>query len=108
MTGPDTIRLDRWLWHARFFKTRAIAARLCGAGRVRIDGVPVAKAHAAVRVGVVLTFPHARRIRVVRVLALGTRRGPATEARRLYEELGETPPLPRLSPFVAALVEGRL
>lgn len=107
MTGQDAIRLDKWLWQARFFKTRAIAARLCAAGRVRIDGAPVAKAHAAVRIGAVLTFPQARHIRVVRVLGLGARRGTATEARALYEDLGEMLPLPRPSAFVAALAQGR-
>lgn len=107
MTERDTIRLDKWLWQARFFKSRTVARRLCAAGRVRIDGVPVAKAHAAVRVGVVLTFPQARRIRVVRVVALGTRRGPAGEARTLYEELDTPEPIPRPSAFLASLAGGR-
>jgi len=84
---PDTIRLDKWLWRARFFKTRAMASKLCAAGRVRIDGERVTKAHAAIRPGHVLTFPQARDIRVVRVTALGARRGPAAEAHTLYEDL---------------------
>ncbi len=83
----DSVRLDKWLWHARFFKSRTLASRLCAAGRVRIDGEKVTKAHATVRLGQVLTFPQARDIRVVRVVEIGTRRGPATEARTLYEEL---------------------
>ena len=84
---PESIRLDKWLWQARFFKSRALASKLCAAGRVRIDGEVVTKAHAAVRPGHVLTFPQARDIRVVRVVALGARRGPAAEARTLYEDL---------------------
>jgi len=89
----ESIRLDKWLWQARFFKTRALASKLCAAGRVRIDGEKVTKAHAAIRPGHVLTFPQAREIRVVRVIALGTRRGPAVEAQTLYDDLvvdGET------------------
>lgn len=93
MPEQEIQRLDKWLWFARFFKTRSLAARLCEGGRVRINRVPVAKAHQAIRVGDVLTFPQARQIRVVRVLALGDRRGPASEAQRLYEDLA--PPEPR-------------
>ncbi len=84
---PESIRLDTWLWRARLFKSRAMASKLCAAGRVRIDGQVVTKAHAAIRPGHVLTFPQARDIRVVRVVALGSRRGPAAEARTLYQDL---------------------
>jgi ribosome-associated heat shock protein Hsp15 len=85
--SAETLRLDKWLWQARFFKSRTTASKLCQAGRVRIDGAVVTKAHHPVRPGHVLTFPHARDIRVVRIVALGERRGPAAEARTLYEEL---------------------
>ncbi len=88
---PDSIRLDKWLWQARFFKSRAMASKLCAAGLVRIDGEKTTKAHAAIRPGHVLSFPHARDLRVVRVTALGARRGPATEARTLYEDLDQDP-----------------
>ena len=84
---PESIRLDKWLWQARFFKSRAMASQICAAGRVRIDGERVTKAHATIRPGHVSTFPQARDIRVVRVIAIGTRRGPAVEARMLYEDL---------------------
>ncbi len=80
-------RVDKWLWRARFFKTRTLAAKICSGGRVRSGGATVAKAHHLVRVGDVLTFAQGRYIRVIKVLALGTRRGPATEARTLYEDL---------------------
>ena len=89
MTGEDGIRLDKWLWHARFFKSRGFANSICAKGKVRIDGQIVRKAHQIVRVGNVLTFPKAREVRVVRVEALGTRRGPATEAQALYSEIDE-------------------
>ena len=84
---PAGQRLDRWLWCARFFKTRGLATRLCQSGRVRVNRRPVQKAHHILRVGDVLTFPQAGAIRVVRVEALAERRGPAPEAARLYETL---------------------
>ncbi len=100
----ESIRLDKWLWQARFFKTRALAVKLCLAGRLRIDGARIKKAHFAVRVGHVLTFPQARRIRVVRVVALGTRRGPAPEAAGLYDDLA--PDEPPVSPVYPAPLSG--
>lgn len=86
-TSEDTLRLDKWLWYARFFKSRTLAASLCNAGRVRVDGQIVSKAHHKLRAGDVLTFPQGRQIRIVKVVALGTRRGPAPEAQALYEDL---------------------
>ena len=80
-------RLDKWLWHARFFKSRSLATALCQSGKLRIAGSAVSKAHHRVKVGDVLTFPQGRHIRVVRVLALAERRGPASEAQQLYEDL---------------------
>ncbi len=101
----DEMRIDSWLWQARFFKTKSRASSLCARGRVRVDGRIIRKAHYAVRSGMVLTFPQARRIRVVQVLGLGTRRGPAAEAQSLYEDMspntapgpvpGSRPRLPR-------------
>lgn len=80
-------RLDKWLWFARFFKSRSLATRLCLSGKLRINSTATSKAHHAVRVGDVLTFPKGRDIRVIRVAALGERRGPAPEAQTLYEDL---------------------
>ena len=85
--SADGIRLDKWLWHARFFKSRGLASKICEAGKVRVDGAIVRKSHYTVRVGDVLTFPRARDVQVVRIEALGVRRGPATEARTLYTSL---------------------
>lgn len=91
MTAVDPnaggLRIDKWLWYARFFKTRTQAAKVCAGGQVRLGGAPVAKAHSLVKLGDVLTFSQGRHIRVVKVLALGTRRGPAPEAQALYEDL---------------------
>ena len=85
-SGPS-LRLDKWLWHARFCRTRVLAAALASAGKVRIAGAAVFKAHHAVKPGDVLTFPLGPHIRTVKVLALGERRGPAPVARLLYEDL---------------------
>ncbi len=96
--GTETLRLDKWLFFARFFKSRALAAQLCESGKLRLSGTNIDKAHAKLRVGDVLTFPQGRHIRVVKVLALATRRGPAPEAQALFEDLSppaEQPPLPK-------------
>jgi ribosome-associated heat shock protein Hsp15 len=83
----DGLRLDRWLWQARFAKSRSIAAAWIEGRKVRINRTLITKTHYRVRPGDVLTFPQGPRIRVVRVLAIGWRRGPASEAQTLYEEL---------------------
>ncbi len=80
-------RLDRWLWFARFFKSRTRATVFCERGRIRINGTPVGKAHYHIRPGDVLTFPLAARVRVIRVVALAQRRGPAPEARSSLRRL---------------------
>jgi ribosome-associated heat shock protein Hsp15 len=85
--SDEGLRADKWLWYARFFKTRSIATKACNAGQVRIGGNGVSKAHSKVKIGDVLTFPQGRHIRVVKVLALAGRRGPAPEARKLYKDL---------------------
>ncbi len=91
--NDESLRIDKWLWHARFVKSRSLAARLCTSGGIRLGGTPVRKAHHALKVGDVLTFPLGPHIRVIEVLALGERRGPASEARTLYQDL--SPPTRR-------------
>lgn len=88
----DAIRIDRWLWFARFFKSRSLAAKQVDGGRVRVNRRAIAKPSATVRVGDVLTFAQGRDIRVVRIVALGTRRGPAVEAQALYEDIAPAAP----------------
>jgi ribosome-associated heat shock protein Hsp15 len=100
-TNAGKIRLDKWLWHARFCKTRSLAAKLCEGG-IRIDGALIAKPGATVRPGQVLTFALGRHVRVIELVAISERRGPAEEARALYRDLA--PPtaetaLPRDMPF---------
>ncbi|APE44065.1 RNA-binding protein S4 [Sulfitobacter alexandrii] len=81
------LRIDKWLWHARFFKTRSLAATRVGDGAVRINGTAARKRASMVGPGDVLTFSVGDRVRVIRIEALGTRRGPAPEAEALYTDL---------------------
>lgn len=81
------LRLDKWLWQARFFKTRGMAADMIESGRCRINGQRTTKPGHGILVGDVLTFIQANEVRIVRVLALGERRGPATEAQLLFHEI---------------------
>ncbi|PAU98169.1 RNA-binding S4 domain-containing protein [Paracoccus salipaludis] len=89
----DSIRLDRWLCHARVFKTRTMAAERIAAGGVRINGAPCRKPGHEVKVGDVVTAAAPGGVRSLRVLSPGERRGPASEARELYEDL-DAPPVP--------------
>lgn len=89
-----TMRLDRFLWFARLAKTRDVAQALATTGHLRIDGRPIDRAHAAVRVGNILTFAQGTRVRVVRIDALPSRRGPAPEAQACYQELTVHAPPP--------------
>ncbi|NQV99947.1 MAG: RNA-binding S4 domain-containing protein [Rhodospirillales bacterium] len=86
MTDP-TLRLDKWLWYARLFKSRTLAAKLCQSGRMRVNGTLIGKSKQVVNQGDVLTFPKGEHIRIIKVLLLGNRRGPAAEAQTLYEDL---------------------
>jgi ribosome-associated heat shock protein Hsp15 len=86
------LRLDKWLWYARFFKTRALATKAISGGRFRLDGAVMSKPHRQAKPGQVLTFTQGNRIRVVRIAALGTRRGPAADAVLLYDDLAPIVP----------------
>ncbi len=93
MTEPrPTVRLDKWLWHARFFKTRSLAAKTVSAGHVRVNGTHAGKPAQMIGPGDTLTFPQAKIVRVVTLLDIGTRRGPAPEAQALYDDLTPPPP----------------
>jgi ribosome-associated heat shock protein Hsp15 len=91
----EALRLDKWLWYARFFKSRSLAARLCEGRRVRLNRRVIDKASRQVRVDDVL-----------RVVALGRRRGPAAEAEGLYEELAPPAAAPGRPPPAAARERG--
>ncbi|MBV8978246.1 MAG: RNA-binding S4 domain-containing protein [Alphaproteobacteria bacterium] len=81
----ERIRIDKWLWHARFYKTRALAQAAVSAGRIRRNEVRIEKPGADVKPGDILTLARGGQIAVVRILACGLRRGPAKEAQELYE-----------------------
>jgi len=85
----ESLRIDKWLWHARFCKTRAIAQGKATQGHIRLNGQRVEKASAAVRVGDIMTLPAGGGVIALKVLGLGVRRGPAPEARALYELIDE-------------------
>ena len=83
----DTLRLEKWFWYARFIKSRSLATKLCNSGKVRVNGSLIKKAHQSVAPGDVLTFPAGPNIRVIKIIKLGNRRGPAKEAQALYEDM---------------------
>lgn len=97
MTQDGRQRVDRWLFFARIVKSRSLGAKLVAGGKVRLNREKIDQPARAIRPGDVLTVTLERGVGVYRVLAGGTRRGPASEARTLYEEL--TPPA---APYRAA------
>ena len=94
MNAPrETIRIDKWLWFARFFKSRGLSAKMIASGHCRINSVKIAKGSVAVGAGDVITFPKEDDVRVIEVVTVGERRGPAVEAQALYVDL--SPPMPK-------------
>jgi ribosome-associated heat shock protein Hsp15 len=96
------VRLDRWLWSARFYKSRALAAEACDGSRVEVNGHP-AKPHKLVRINDMISLTHPSGPKELKVLALTERRGPASEARLLYEDHSPPPPPREKRPFLAPL-----
>ncbi|MER8673530.1 MULTISPECIES: RNA-binding S4 domain-containing protein [unclassified Mesorhizobium] len=94
MVAEGRQRIDKWLFFSRAIKSRSLAAKLVVAGRVRINSDKAAQASDLVQPGDVLTITHERRIFVWKVLGTGVRRGPAEEARTLYEDMSP-PPAPK-------------
>jgi ribosome-associated heat shock protein Hsp15 len=88
------VRIDRFLFCIRLVKSRTLAQALIDEGYVRIDGKRVEKSSEEVHVGSVVALPLHGRVRVLRVLSLPERRGPAAKARLCYEELGIDDPKP--------------
>lgn len=85
--NPAPQRLDKWLWFARVVKTRTAAADLIAAGKVRLNRLKVEKPATGIRTGDVVTVVAHQRVRVLRVVAPGNRRGSPTEARTLFVEI---------------------
>ena len=88
------MRIDRFLFFIRLVKSRTLAQHVIDKGHVRIDGERVEKSSEEVRQGSIVALPLHGRVRVLRVLTLPARRGPADEARACYEELGIDEPKP--------------
>ena len=86
---PTVQRLDRWLWFARVLKSRTLAAQLIEGGKVRVNRIRVVKPSHTLRKGDVLTVTLRGRVQVLKVLAAGTRRGPPSEARLLYQPVND-------------------
>ncbi len=86
-SSDNRLRIDKWLWYARFFKTRSLATKLVASGKLRLDGEVMSKPHRHIQIGQILTFPQANHIRVIRIDMVGTRRGSASEAAELYTDL---------------------
>ena len=83
-------RIDKWLWHARFYRTRVLAQAACTGGLIRLNDQRVEKSSVDVAPGDILTLPKGHDVVVIRVLGVAARRGPASEARLLYEIVDET------------------
>ena len=92
------IRIDKWLWFARFFKTRTLAGKVADGGKIRINGDIIKKSSHGVKIGDIITFPTGDSknpiIRVIEIVALGDKRESAPKAQRLYKDLA--PPQPRI------------
>lgn len=85
------LRADKWLWYARVYKSRSLASSMIKSGKVRINGERFSTPSRTIVAGDVLTITLDRQIKVVKIVKLGTRRGPAPEAQTLYEDLSPPP-----------------
>jgi len=92
------MRIDKLLWFLRFAKTRSIAQAMAETGHMRINGRRIERSHQKVASGDVLTIPAGARVRVIEVLRLPERRGPAPEAQSCYRELDEAGAFPIAAP----------
>jgi ribosome-associated heat shock protein Hsp15 len=101
-----TMRIDKLLWFHRFTKTRGIAQNLVATGHIRLNGRRIERAHQGVGIGDVLVLPLPQGVRVVELLALPERRGPASEAQSCYRMLDELGPNPLAAGSIATLAEG--
>ena len=89
MTG-ERVRIDKWLWHARFYRSRALAQQAAVSGLLRLNGQRVEKASVGVQAGDIVTLPRGRDVLAVRIEAVAVRRGPFAEAQKLYSIMGES------------------
>jgi ribosome-associated heat shock protein Hsp15 len=87
----ESVRIDKWLWAARMFKTRSLATKSCVAGHVQVNA-EVSKASLKVKIGDTVEVLTPARLRILEIVALGDKRGPASVAQGLY--MDHTPPEP--------------
>jgi ribosome-associated heat shock protein Hsp15 len=99
-------RLDQWLWFARVTKSRTIAQALIERGKVRVNRDKVARPSQLIKAGDVVTIALGPKVRILTVSAFGTRRGPATEAQMLYQELTPAPDQTKSTTVVKSPVTG--
>ena len=95
ISNYSELRIDKWLWYARFFKSRTLAAKIISTKPVRVNSNLIAKPHALVRPGDILTFPKEKHIRVIKIISIGIRRESATEAQSLYKDLNPPELIPK-------------
>ena len=85
----EKIRLDTWLWYARFYKSRSLSSKAILSGKLRINSNKITKPATKVKTNDVLTLNYVNEIRIIQIQSLGYRRGPASEAQSLYIDLTE-------------------
>ena len=100
--AQQKLRVDKWLWYARFFKTRTLASGMVQSGHMRLNSQPVRKPGQVVKPGDILTFPQGPHVRVIEIISLAERRGSATIAQSLYRDLDPPQPRPRIGEPVQA------
>ena len=83
----EKIRLDTWLWYARFYKSRSLSSKAVLSGKLRVNSNKIIKPASKVKINDVLTINHINMVRIIQVQSLGSRRGPASEAQKLYNDL---------------------
>lgn len=83
----EKIRLDTWLWYARFYKSRALSSKAILSGKLRLNSNKIIKPASKVKINDVLTINHQNAVRIIQLQSLGNRRGPASEAQKLYKDL---------------------
>tara|TARA_B100000676_G_scaffold241989_1_gene243377 strand:- start:20 stop:403 length:384 start_codon:yes stop_codon:yes gene_type:complete len=83
----EKIRLDTWLWYARFYKSRSLSSKAILSGKVRVNSNKIIKPASKVKINDVLTINHVNMVRIIQIQSLGARRGPASEAQKLYKDL---------------------
>jgi ribosome-associated heat shock protein Hsp15 len=83
----EKIRLDTWLWYARFYKSRSLSSKAILSGKLRVNSNKIIKPASKVKISDVLTINHINMVRIIQVQSLGSRRGPASEAQKLYNDL---------------------